>query len=167
MSLQRSQLVAVALTLLACAKQPSGEPPKLESNSRVAIDAGEWVLVSLGTQTMPADSTKRPTLRLDTGTLHASGFTGCNRYSASFISRGDSLAFGPVVSTKMFCEATSELETAFLKALGETATYQVRTWSPIAGDEAKPGFTPSQVNNSELLLRTRDGQEARFKPASK
>jgi heat shock protein HslJ len=167
MSIQHSQLVAVAMTLLACGKQPSGEPPKLESSAPLAIGTGDWVLVSLGTQTMPADSTKRPTLRLDTGTLHASGFAGCNRYSGTFILRGDSLTFGPVVSTKMFCEATSELETAFLKALGATATYQVRTWSPIAGDEAKPGFTPSQVNNSELLLRTRDGQEARFKPASK
>jgi hypothetical protein len=47
----------------------------------------------------------------------------------------------------MFCEATSELETAFLKTLGETATYR--------------------VSDSELVLRTRDGQEARFKPASK
>lgn len=26
----------------------------------------------------------------------------------------------------------------------------VRTWSPIAGDEAKPGFTPSQLGNSTL-----------------
>jgi outer membrane receptor protein involved in Fe transport len=26
----------------------------------------------------------------------------------------------------------------------------VRTWSPIAGDEAKPGFTPSQLGNSDL-----------------
>ncbi|MEW5914775.1 MAG: SusC/RagA family TonB-linked outer membrane protein [Gemmatimonadota bacterium] len=26
----------------------------------------------------------------------------------------------------------------------------VRTWSPIAGDEAKPGFTPSQLGNSKL-----------------
>ena len=147
MSLRHSQLVAVAITLLACGKQPSGEPPKLESSSPVAIGAGEWVLVSLGTQTMPADSTKRPTLRLDTGTLHASGFTGCNRYTGSFIARGDSLAFGPVVSTKMFCEATSELETAFLKVLGETDTYR--------------------VSGSELVLRTREGQEARFKPAPK
>ena len=147
MSLQHSQLIAVAITLLACGKQPSGEPPKLESSAPVAIGTGDWVLVSLGTQAMPADSTKRPTLQLDTGTLHVSGFTGCNRYSGSFIARGDSLAFGPVVSTKMFCEATSELETAFLKALGETATYR--------------------VSDSELVLRTRDGQEARFKPASK
>ena len=26
----------------------------------------------------------------------------------------------------------------------------MRTWSPIAGDEAKPGFTPSQLGNSTL-----------------
>jgi len=133
--------------LLACGQQPSGEPPKLESSAPVAIGAGDWVLVSLGTQTMPADSTKRPTLRLDTGTLQASGFAGCNRYTGTFSARGDSLTFGPVAATKMFCAATSELETAFLKALGETATYR--------------------VSDSELVLRTRDGQEARFKPASK
>ena len=147
MSLQHSQLFALAMTLLACGKQPSGEPPKLESSAPVAISAGDWVLESLGTQTLPADSTKRPTLRLDPATLHASGFTGCNQYSGTFIARGDSLAFGPVTSTKMFCAATSELETAFLKALGETDTYR--------------------VSDSELVLRTRDGQEARFKPASK
>ena len=147
MSLKHSQLVAVAVALLACGKQPSSEPSKQESSAPVAIGIGDWVLVSLGTQAMPADSTKRPTLQLDTGTLQASGFTGCNRYSGTFIARGDSLAFGPVVSTKMFCEATSELETAFLKVLGETATYR--------------------VTDSELVLRTREGQEARFKPASK
>ncbi len=145
MSSASNYLMAITLSALACGKQPPAELPQNQPSAPVAIGVGDWVLVSLGTQTMPADSTKRPTLRLDTATLRASGFAGCNRYSGTFTARGASLTFGPFASTRMFCEATSALESAFLAALSATTTYQ--------------------LSESTLTLRTRDGVEVRFKPA--
>jgi heat shock protein HslJ len=38
---------------------------------------------------------------------------------------GDSLSFGPIVSTKMACADGDELERSFLAALPSVATYQV------------------------------------------
>ncbi len=49
---------------------------------------------------------------------------GCNRFSASYRLAGDSLSFGPVVSTKMSCADGDQLERSFLAMLPAIATYQ-------------------------------------------
>jgi heat shock protein HslJ len=66
---------------------------------------GKWKLVSHG----PASKQTPAAPQVDTtiefksdGTL--SGNVGCNNFSGNFKAKGDSLTFGPVASTMMFCE---------------------------------------------------------------
>src|SRR6266511_773660 len=138
--------VSVALFLTAAVgcgpKPPSpGPPPPLATTT---IADREWALVTLGERSTPLGAGGRPaTLRLDSATSRAAGFGGCNRFSASYRLSGDSLSFGPVVSTKMACADGDELERSFLAALPAVAAYQ--------------------VTDSALTLSGPDGVLARFR----
>ena len=57
--------------------------------------------------------------------LHrAPGFAGCNRYSAPYTIAGDSLGFGPAISTKMACAEGDSLERAYLAIIPDVTGYQ-------------------------------------------
>ena len=84
----------------------------------------DWVLVALAEQASPPPRGKPATLRLEASTSRAAGFAGCNRFSASYTLAGDSLRFGPIMSTKMACVDGDELERRFLGALPVVATYE-------------------------------------------
>jgi len=49
------------------------------------------------------------------------GTTDCNNFSGSYTIDGENLTFGPMASTKMFCEGSQE--TIFMQMLGRTASY--------------------------------------------
>jgi heat shock protein HslJ len=98
------------------------KPP---SSAAASVTDRDWVLAKLGEHPAPAGAGGRPaTLRLEAATARAVGFGGCNRFSASSRRAGDSLTFGPVVSTKMSCADGDELERSFLAMLPEVSTYQ-------------------------------------------
>lgn len=65
--------------------------------------AGEWTLASIaGGELAALFGENIPTLAVATdGTV--SGNSGCNNYRSSFTLSGDSISFGPVMSTKMAC----------------------------------------------------------------
>jgi len=55
-----------------------------------------------------------------------SGNAGCNDYTGAYTVEGDKLTIGPLAATKKACgPAQSALETVFLTALGQVATYTV------------------------------------------
>ncbi len=64
-----------------------------------------------------------PTLRLESATTRASGFAGCNRFSGPYTLSGDSLSFGPLISTKMACAQGNDVEVAYLAALAEVRSF--------------------------------------------
>ena len=69
------------------------------------------------------------------------GFAGCNDYNASYVTSGrDKIEFGPVASTRKFCdqpEGAMDQETQYLAALSTAATYR--------------------IDGAKLELRTADG----------
>jgi heat shock protein HslJ len=109
------------------------------------IEDRTWVLVAIGERTNPLGNGGRPaTLRLDRASGRAAGSAGCNRYAGPYTLRGDSLTFGPAISTKMACTEGMELESAWLGAL---ATFV--TWD---------------ATDSSLTLHGSTGAQARFRP---
>ena len=104
--------------------------------------SADWVLVALGEQASPPARGKPATLRLEASASRAAGFAGCNRFSASYTLAGDSLRFGPIMSTKMACVDGDELERSFLGALPVVATYE--------------------ATDSALILKGPSGPLARF-----
>ncbi|MGK2960925.1 MAG: META domain-containing protein [Gemmatimonadaceae bacterium] len=138
-------LIAMTLTLAqACRPSPQpaqdpasvGSPPAANVPPASTIsppDPGtiltntDWVLVALGARTNPAGAGGRPvTLRIETGAYAiAAGFAGCNRYTGPYSIRGDSITFGPSVSTKMACAEGMDVEQGYLGTLRQVVRYSV------------------------------------------
>ncbi len=58
---------------------------------------------------------------------HVSGYSGCNRFHGTYVYRGDSLSFGPLVLTKMFCQSGSDIERAVVEALRDVVTVRLES----------------------------------------
>jgi heat shock protein HslJ len=101
-----------------------------------------WIAVSLNGKAFSGD---RPSLRID-DQLRASGFGGCNTYSATaYPLREQGLAVGPFALTKKSCDkAVMAAEQAFLVALRTSAKWD--------------------LNGSTLIIRSQNG-ELRFERA--
>lgn len=127
--LRAMRLTTISLVLLAasgCGKAPKGSEAASDAGAS-ALTGREWDLIALGERTNPTGAGGRPaTLRFDATTSEALGFAGCNGFSAPYTGGGDSLVFGPAVSTKMFCPDGMELETGYLGALATVVTHQVQ-----------------------------------------
>jgi len=89
---------------------------------------GAWELTEIhvdGSMTAVLESTS-PTLVIDETEVSGSG--GCNTYGGSISIDGDTLRFGPLVSTLMFCadpEGVSDQEAAYLSLLDQVDTFEV------------------------------------------
>jgi putative lipoprotein len=118
------------MLVIACAKAPDEKAPgdgasRQAASSSPAIVERDWALVALGDSAAPLGSGGKPaTIRFDSAGARAAGFAGCNRYSAPYTLAGDSLHFGPAISTKMACAQGDSLERAFLAIIPEVSTYQ-------------------------------------------
>jgi heat shock protein HslJ len=93
---------------------------------------GNWNLKGgmIGGGTMPVIPNVQITIKFNNdGTL--SGFGGCNNYNANYVLTGQTTEFGktitigPIISTKMYCADTMNLETSYLNILQTTKTYSI------------------------------------------
>jgi heat shock protein HslJ len=107
----RQLLPFLMTTLLACA--PASTPVEPEF-----LDV-EWVVMEVDGVPVEADSTRpAPTLLVSRTDQRASGHAGCNQFGGSWQGSGESLSFGPLVMTRMFCEGRMDLETRYGAVLG-------------------------------------------------
>ncbi|MBA3318433.1 MAG: META domain-containing protein [Gemmatimonadales bacterium] len=118
------------IALAACGpKPPAAEPPAAEpppASGTASLNNREWILVHLGEMAAPLGAGGRPaTIQFDQSNGRAAGFAGCNRYSAGYSLAGETLSFGPAISTKMACADGDELERGFLAMLPAIETYEV------------------------------------------
>ena len=113
----------LAWLLMACA-QSGGEVPTPAAPSGVSVQDVEWVLVELnGEPIRPAGGGPVPTLTLAGADRRAAGQAGCNRLTGSYEATGDSLRFGALATTRMYCPAM-DMEQQFLAALAATRSYR-------------------------------------------
>lgn len=107
--------------------KPEPEPPAdVPPDAQPAITDREWSLATLGDNQAPLGNGGKPvTIRLQSSDQRAMGFAGCNQFSGPYTMTGDSLSFGPAISTKMACEQGMDVETGFLSMLNDVTSYQV------------------------------------------
>ncbi len=131
------------LGIFACQpRPPASEPPAVAASA--SLDTREWALVELGELAAPPGAGGRPaTIQFDPTAGRAAGFAGCNRYSAGYTLAGDSLTFGPAISTRMACADGDELERGYLAMLPAVRRYA--------------------LSDSTLTLNGPDGLLARFR----
>lgn len=98
----------------------------------------EWIVAEVDGVTVQADSTRGPlTLLLTEGDHRASGHAGCNEFGGTWRRSGDSLSFGPLATTRMYCEGRMELEARYGQALGSVTRVRVMggALELLAGDQ--------------------------------
>ena len=85
---------------------------------------GTWVLDDLAGQRLETEA--QSTLEF-TGDGMVSGHGGCNRFRGPVVVTADSIEFGPLVATRMYCgEAVTNQEMAYLAALNGAERWQIR-----------------------------------------
>ena len=113
----------VFVALAAC------QPPRAASSEpafRSSVSGVDWELMELDGKTASTGAGgRRATLRFDADTAHVSGFSGCNRFAGTYTLAGDSLKFGPLITTRMACTRGMELESELSAALGATRRYEL------------------------------------------
>jgi heat shock protein HslJ len=102
----------VVLALSACAG--GSDSPSLE---------GQWRLVSYGSASaqIPAAPDVETSIEFKDGQM--SGNVGCNGFGGEYTVDGDTITFGPIMSTMMFCEAVAVQESSTLAVFQETASF--------------------------------------------
>ncbi len=143
---------------------PGGQP-KLTFAPAAPAAAGlagtSWVLAGLGNLPLPGNVQVTAQFGTD-GTV--SGNAGCNTYSGSYTVDGVSIAFGPLISTRIACpEAQMVVETAYLAALGKAAAWSIGTDGKlsISGPDGKVAlvFDPAaSLAGTSWMLTQQDGK---------
>jgi copper homeostasis protein (lipoprotein) len=101
-------------------------PPSMGEAAAVPLEGTAWKLVVLAGKTISTRNDERaPTITLDPNDQRASGAGGCNLFGGSYTLKGDELSFGPLISTKMYCEGVMNQEQAYFAALEATRGWRV------------------------------------------
>lgn len=115
----RCSVLLVLLLIIASAVVQAQTSRDLSTDQQV-LTGTDWRLVSFGPPDTEVDVVPGTTVTLkfeEDG--RASGSTGCNSYSGTYEVRGDSIAFGRLVSTRRACldQNANEQEHRFFSAL--------------------------------------------------
>lgn len=115
----------LVVTLAACAGGGSTPRPDPDAAASPASLAGtRWRLEDLAGKGV----VDRAQAALEfTGDGMVSGHGSCNQFRGPVTLAGDSIGFGPLVSTRMFCgEEVTGQENEYLAALNASVRYEVR-----------------------------------------
>lgn len=108
-------IVLFALALTACS---ASSPESLQ---------GRWQLVSHGPASGQAAAAEDIDAFIEFGPDgQLSGNVGCNGFGGDYQIEGNTISFGAIISTKMFCEGpVGEQEATTLAVLSESATFSL------------------------------------------
>jgi len=106
--------------------------------------AGKWVLKTMAVQggSVPLTPTTEISLNLNADGS-ATGWGGCNNYFATYnltgamTPKGNSMSFGPISTSKMHCQATSDQENTYLQTLQNTGAYVVNGYLMTLTDKSQ------------------------------
>jgi heat shock protein HslJ len=149
-NIPRFALALTAALLAACSTGPESEPLPLPDAGPIAdavrqaqkdwpwIAGTRWELAAIEGVT-PIEGS-RIWIAFKPDETWVSGSSGCNRFTGSYIRRGeDGIRIGPLSSTRMFCnqpEGVMQQEARFLHLLGEAASYRAtREWFHLLIDD--------------------------------
>ena len=100
----------------------------LRPGGPLALHGRRWTLAAVAGRPVPAASSRGPAqIQFDLKQGRYNGFTGCNRFMATFVRQGAQLALAPAAATRMACPGPAlGLETAYLRQLAQVQAYALR-----------------------------------------
>ncbi len=127
--------ILLAIVMTSCAKREAEgtETPV------IGLEGPKWQLVDVSDEPVsPQAGERRPSMTFDATDKQASGFAGCNNFFGSYELDGSSLKFGPVGTTRMFCEgAAGEIEMRFMESLEQARTWELKDSALLLLDGSK------------------------------
>jgi len=99
--------------------------PATDPADSVSLFQTRWVLRSIHEKDKVDFIYTYAWLELDEAGKKISGNGSCNRFGGQYQSDGQSLQFGALFSTKMFCQEMQEIESAFLRNLSLVNRYVI------------------------------------------
>ena len=95
---------------------------------KTTLAGAEWKLVCIDKagklKSVPKDSKAKLQFDKEKGRLTGNG--GCNNLHGSFKTEKDNISISKIGATRMYCQESSELETAFLSALEKVKKWEVK-----------------------------------------
>jgi heat shock protein HslJ len=108
------------------------------SPSSTANVSGEWKLISYGDKTNPTPALPDVDTTISFIDGQLGGNVGCNSFGGEYQLKGDTLSFGSIMSTEMYCEQTMEQEAGVLAVFSS-------------------GTVKAALNDNVLTLTSADG----------
>lgn len=97
-----------------------------EKSSRLRIVDNTWRLIEMdGKAIKLEEGQKNPFVHLQTKNNRMQGFAGCNRFSGTYLVKGEIFLFNKMAGSRMACVSGMELEDAFFKVLSATEGYRI------------------------------------------
>jgi len=84
---------------------------------------GQWILISYGSPSDQILAVPNVETSIEFKDGQLSGNVGCNGFGGEYSVDGDTITFGPIMSTMMFCEAVADQESITLAVFQESATF--------------------------------------------
>ena len=107
-----------------------------ENKQPPALLGTNWVLSSLvtpeGDVEIPSENAPLLNLSEDSG---MTGYGGCNNIFSDYVAKDEKISFGPIASTRMYCEGLMELEGSFMRALDTVTQYKIIDNQLVLSDE--------------------------------
>src|SRR6478752_6606978 len=114
-------VLLLAFALLQCKSTP-------QNVSTATLENTYWRLADMNGKPIvtPADAKEVHMILTSTGNeKRIKGFAGCNSMGGGFTLDGNKIHF-TIISTKMFCQDSMEVEDFFFKVLGTADTYEIK-----------------------------------------
>jgi heat shock protein HslJ len=120
-------LIAVLSAACTQADANPSSPSAQAPSGPLALRGTVWSLVELNGKALTTPTgQKAPTLQLATSGGRASGFGGCNQWSATYTTSDDTVRLTGMIMTRMFCVDRMDLEKEYTTALESVSTYRLK-----------------------------------------
>ncbi|MCI5222806.1 MAG: META domain-containing protein [Candidatus Electrothrix sp. AR4] len=98
-----------------------------EESGVLTITDNRWRLMEINGEKLEPDSVqKTPFLKVKSRDNVMQGFSGCNRFSGTWLFKEKNFLFSRAEATRVACPLGMEVEDAFLSALENTQSYQIK-----------------------------------------
>jgi heat shock protein HslJ len=138
-------LLLLSLIVAGCTNNAAARGEEMTDPQKLLIP--RWFLFSMeldGQSFAIAEDQQRMTLQFEEDGA-ANGGGGCNDFFTNYEAEIDgAMHFGPIGATKMFCEDTMELETAYFAAMGKVETFRFEDYRLVLA---------SQDDTTKLVFR--------------
>jgi heat shock protein HslJ len=97
-----------------------------EKSSRLRLVDNSWRLMDMnGTPLNLKQGQRNPFISLETRDNRIHGFAGCNRFSGTYLVKGEIFLFNKMISTRMACVDGMVMEDEFFRVLSATEGYRI------------------------------------------